>query len=73
MSEIRSTPGERPIKVLLIEDHPGDADLVRERLCGQTEGSFHIEIVWSDTLEGGCRVLSHGRDRPGAAGPFAPG
>ena len=34
--------------------------LWRERLCGQTGGSFHIEIVWSDTLEGGCRVLSHG-------------
>ncbi len=60
MSEIRSTPCARPINVLLIEDHPGDADLVRERLCGQTGGSFHFEIVWSDTLEGGCRVLSHG-------------
>ena len=60
MSETHSTSCVRPINVLLIEDHPGDAELVRERLCGQIGGSFQIKILWSDTLESGCHALSKG-------------
>jgi diguanylate cyclase (GGDEF)-like protein/PAS domain S-box-containing protein len=56
--EIRPTEGQPPIKVLLIEDNPGDADLVLERLCSESNGAF--QICWNQTLEAGCELLARG-------------
>jgi len=49
---------ERATTVLLIEDNPGDADLVRERLDGETSVPFHV--IWADTLEAGRERLAQG-------------
>ncbi len=38
------------IKVLLIEDNPGDARLIKESLAETRPNPFHLEIV--DTLAG---------------------
>jgi len=47
-----------PLKVLLIEDNPGDADLVRERLTDETSVPFHVN--WADTLEAARERLAQG-------------
>jgi len=50
--------GVRPIKVLLIEDHPGDARLLRETLAEASGAAFGLEFV--DRLSIGLRRLSEG-------------
>jgi len=52
---------ERPIRVLLIEDDPGDYDIVREYLAAPTDERFDLEWVW--TYESGVeRALSGEHD-----------
>ena len=46
------------IKVLLIEDNPGDARLIKESLAETRPNPFHLEIV--DTLAGGLHRLDTG-------------
>ncbi len=46
------------LRVLLIEDNPGDADLVRERLGGGTSMQFLVD--WADSLEAGQEHLAQG-------------
>jgi len=46
------------INVLLIEDDPGDADLLREILSEEKKLSFHVEHV--DKLQTGLERLAHG-------------
>ncbi len=58
MNEDGSTTEQPPVKVLLIEDSPGDADLVRERLNGESSVPFHV--IWADTLEAGREQLAQG-------------
>jgi len=50
--------GVRPIKVLLIEDSPGDARLLREALAEANDAAFGLEFV--DRLSTGLRRLSEG-------------
>jgi len=50
--------GVRPIKVLLIEDSPGDARLLREALAEANDAAFGLEFV--DRLSIGLRRLSEG-------------
>jgi PAS domain S-box-containing protein len=49
---------ERPIRALLIEDHPGDARLVREFLRDAGEESFLM--VWAERLQDGLELLDRG-------------
>ena len=58
MAGDRSTMEQPPLKVLLIEDNPGDADLVRERLTDETSVPFHVN--WADTLEAARERLAQG-------------
>jgi DNA-binding response OmpR family regulator len=58
MNEDGSTTEQPPLKVLLIEDSPGDADLVRERLDGESSVPFHV--IWAVTLEAGRERLAQG-------------
>jgi diguanylate cyclase (GGDEF)-like protein/PAS domain S-box-containing protein len=58
MDEDGSTTEQPPLKVLLIEDSPGDADLVRERLDGESSVPFHV--IWAVTLEAGRERLAQG-------------
>jgi len=46
---------EEPIKVLLIEDNPGDARLIEEALAERGEGGFHLR--WADDLAKGLDCL----------------
>jgi DNA-binding response OmpR family regulator len=48
----------RPLKVLLIEDNPADARLIREMLKGLREGVFELESV--DRLSTGLERLGDG-------------
>jgi len=48
----------KPIKVLLIEDGPGDARLVRE-MCAEITG-VRIELEWVDRLSTGLERLQQG-------------
>ena len=48
----------RPIKVLLIEDNPGDAELIRTMLAEAKRMTFDLE--WHDTLAAGMDRLSSG-------------
>jgi signal transduction histidine kinase/GGDEF domain-containing protein len=50
--------GAEPIRVLLIEDNPGDARLVRELLSEGQSSSFHLEHV--SNLESGLARLAEG-------------
>ncbi len=43
------------IRVLLIEDNPGDARLIRELFSECAPGSFHLQ--WADSLSKGCALL----------------
>ncbi len=56
MNEDCSTTKRPPIRVLLIEDNEGDADLVRERL--DRESSVHFHVDWVTTLEAGRERLA---------------
>ena len=47
---------ERPITVLLIEDNPGDARLIRELLADSQRAPFHLECV--DRLATGLKRLT---------------
>jgi signal transduction histidine kinase len=47
---------ERPIQILLVEDNPGDADLVRERLCEAGEPA--IEITYAEHLREALRLAA---------------
>jgi diguanylate cyclase (GGDEF)-like protein/PAS domain S-box-containing protein len=58
ISQSASAEVHRPLKVLLIEDNPGDADLVRDRLDGGTDTRF--EFAWAQTLESGRDLLAQG-------------
>ena len=51
-----STIERPPIRVLLIEDNEGDADLVREGLDGESSVHFHVD--WATTLEAGRERLA---------------
>ncbi len=46
------------IKILLIEDNPGDVRLIRELLAEVTDTSFHI--AWADRLSSGLDRLAQG-------------
>ena len=47
---------EAAIRVLLIEDHPGDVGLIRAYLCGQ--GEVPIELEHAETLSAGLCCLA---------------
>lgn len=52
----------QPIRVLLVEDNPGDARLIRELLCADTNQSFELNIVGTlaeatPTTLSGCDVV----------------
>jgi predicted heme/steroid binding protein/CheY-like chemotaxis protein len=47
------------IRILLIEDNPGDARLVKEYLADYKNALFTLE--WKDTLAGGLKSLSEGQ------------
>jgi PAS domain S-box-containing protein len=49
---------DKPITVLLIEDDPGDADLLREMLCEGRVGSF--DLVHTERLSAGLERLAAG-------------
>ena len=49
---------ERQIRILLIEDNPGDARLVQELLWGATGGPSRFEIELADRLSKGLERLS---------------
>jgi two-component system sensor histidine kinase/response regulator len=49
---------ENPIKVLLVEDNPSDARLVREALLESGDGCFDLETT--DTLTAGLQLISAG-------------
>lgn len=49
---------ERPNRVLLVEDNPGDARLVREMLADAEDNPFQVHIT--DTLVGALSALSQG-------------
>ncbi|HUU31512.1 MAG TPA: diguanylate cyclase [Phycisphaerae bacterium] len=48
----------KPIHLLLIEDNPGDARLIRELLAERGNGSLHLD--WADRLEKGLERLEAG-------------
>jgi len=48
-----------PLRILLIEDNEGDADLVREGLDGESSVHFHVD--WAATLEAGRERLAQGK------------
>jgi len=50
---------ERPIKILLIEDNPGDARLIREMLSEMRDTSFDLECT--KNLSTGLESLKRGR------------
>lgn len=54
-----SAGNSSPIQVLLIEDDPGDAQLLRELLAGEKNPSFHVRHVGS--LKEGLAHLAVGR------------
>lgn len=57
----------RPIRVLLIEDNPGDADLTRETL---EDSKLHLELsVIADGAEALDLLLGRGRHSAGARVP----
>jgi diguanylate cyclase (GGDEF)-like protein/PAS domain S-box-containing protein len=58
MAEIRLTSSPKALRVLLVEDNPGDAELVRERLDAGQIDSF--EVVWDETLEAARGSLAGG-------------
>jgi hypothetical protein len=47
-----------PISVLLIEDNPGDATLIRRLLLGNSQGSINVECA--STLSQGKEMLAEG-------------
>jgi len=49
---------DKPIKVLLIEDNPGDARLIQEMLAEVGTASFDLE--WADRLSRGLERLARG-------------
>ena len=49
---------DKPINVLLIEDNPGDARLIREVLAEASGVAFNLE--WFDHLEAGLQRLAEG-------------
>ena len=49
---------EEPIKVLLIEDNPGDARLIREALAEARGATF--DLAWVERLEMGLQRLAEG-------------
>jgi len=51
-------PGEAPIRVLLIEDNPGDAGLVRAMLAESLGARFIVE--WVQSLQTGRTRLGLG-------------
>ena len=59
MNEDLSTSERSMIRVLLIEDNPGDAELVREGLDGESSVHFHVD--WAATLEAGREWLAQGK------------
>ena len=58
---------DTPIKILLIEDNPGDARLVREMLA-DAEGDG-ITLEWVPSLSQGLEYLGQAPSRSGLAGP----
>lgn len=49
---------DRPIKILLIEDNPGDALLIQRMLSKAKDSSFEVE--WADHLSKGLEGLARG-------------
>ena len=51
----------KPIQILLIEDNPGDAYLIRH-MVGEINATSHaapaFAVTWCDTLQGGLQALS---------------
>ncbi|MFQ5858400.1 MAG: response regulator [Anaerolineae bacterium] len=47
---------DTPIKILLVEDNPGDARLIREMLAEARDAPFHLE--WADRLVSGLELLT---------------
>jgi serine phosphatase RsbU (regulator of sigma subunit) len=52
-----SVPGEPPTRLLLVEDDPGDALLVREMLAA---GAIESEVVWARSIAEAVRALREG-------------
>ena len=49
---------EKPIRILLVEDNPGDARLIREILAEVS--NFHFHLNWVDRLSTGLERLDEG-------------
>src|SRR3990172_7204351 len=50
---------ETTIRILLVEDNPGDVRLLREGLTGRNGAPFELEVV--DRLSAGLERLAKGR------------
>lgn len=53
----------RPIHILLIEDNPGDARLIREMLvdaCHDNLAGYYFDVVWIDRVEAALAYLDAG-------------
>ena len=57
------------ITILLVEDVPGDARLLRETLAD--DPNTNIELEWITTLSSALERLAKGGHRPGFIGPWA--
>src|SRR5260221_1030172 len=58
MSNVIEMRKPSPTTVLLIEDNPGDADLMQEMLADSSDSRFYLE--WVDRLSAGLARISKG-------------
>jgi len=59
------------MKILLVEDNPGDARLLEEELKGNSDG--HFELTWAEDLKAALKLLSDRKETAGvnpAENPF---
>ncbi|MBM3812353.1 MAG: response regulator [Acidimicrobiia bacterium] len=54
------------MKILLVEDNPGDARLLQEELKGGIEGQF--ELTWVEDLKAALKLLAERQEKPAESG-----